>query len=250
MSRRPPADDFFLTNDKAMDVYLGIIFVCGSMACGNSASFSQVIGGEWMTSRIIAIICGMALYFTSWFRFMEIMGFKPLTYAMSIYLFTDSCIGNILVTFGKGVLMPVTSVVKMGFIAVIAVIYVLLKLVEHNKTLTEYHIKDEGLELVFRYTTDIFAITAFSQLGEIVFIIEKLTGFNITTVSMVIFFFMHFIGLFFLSGAYWHNFGYRLTSKIVWPFTLLYVGGIIEHGPVEYYNESFLKPMFEALGLM
>ena len=250
MARRPPADDFFLTNDKAMDIYLGIIFVCGSMACGNSVGFSQIIGGEWVTSRIIAIICGMVLYFTSWFRFLEIMGFKPLTYAISIYLFTDSCIGNILVTFGKGAMMPVTSVVKMGFIAVIAVIYFLLKLVENSDTFTDYYIKDEGLALIFVYTTDIFAITSFSQLGEIVFLIELLTDFNITTVSLVIFFFMEFIGLFFLNGAYWHNFGYRLTSKIVWLYTLLYIGGIIDNGPVEYYNESFLKAMFEALGLV
>jgi len=239
----------FIESEKTIDICLSIIFICGSMACGNSVEMAPIIGNNWLSSRLIAIILGAALYFTAVFRFMEVRGFKPLVYALSLYLFADSCVGNILVTFDKGTTMPVTSYLKLGVFAVVAVIYLVFRFVKQRGYLEGYYIKDKGLQFMSVWITDVFADVGFYQLGEIVVLIEFFTSFEPRNIAIAIFGLM-LVPVLIMAAMYTTYFGARFMSQIQWLWFLLLVGGIIQHGYYEYYDTAFLKTMFDALGLI
>ena len=244
-------------NKKPVETIMGIVvlviavlFICGSIACGNSAGMAEIIGGGWVTSRLISITLGTALYVVGVARYTEVMGFNPLVHTLSLYLFTDGVIGNIIYTFDDKKLMPLTSFLGIWIVPFIVAVYFLLKKLNSICDFDNFYIADEGLYLISKWLMDIFLCAAFAQLGEIVLPVVLITGANPKNVAIFVLILVHCpLGL----GAilYTLYFGDRLTARIAWIPMMFFSGLLIEGHSMEIMLDgSFTQIFMEALGLM
>ena len=233
-----------------IDFVMAVLFICGSIACGNSAGMAEIIGGSWVTSRLISIALGTALYIVGLARYTEVMGFNPLVHTLSLYLFSDGIAGNIIYTFGHKNLMPLTSFLGIWIVPFIVVVYLLLKKLNSICNLDNFYIADEGLYLISKWLMDIFLHVAFTQFGEIVLPVVLITGANPKNVAIFVLI-LEYCLLGMGAMLYTLYFGDRWTARIAWVPMMLFSGLIIEGHSMEIILDgSFTQIFMEALGLM